>query len=1121
MALGTLDIIGLADTAYGLIEDLVDHGSTEDFWGSFTDSNEAIISKLDGISAKLDEAVAELRSAIGYEIEDVQQQNLLSALARAENARDLLSSAGSSDAVDPGTIISDASHAFRDVLAQAKAITDPAYGTVQAGSVILSSFAVSYALSSRLAVAATYEADELSSNKITRQIDDAADFFENLPGVVTNLAKASISVDITKHTETVEVPMGVDVNTGTSITREWHYSYYTLEASAEFGGESFEYKASSYDKSVVDSTSEDIAGRYAYNYIGDGYKTVSKTSSGLAISNDLLPEAFDFAGRPDFSNRYVYVNFESDDGKALATTFYEKLLISAALEQAGLGADGSAMRDLADTYRTLTDGKELVAFEAPGVSNDAELIGTDGNDLLVGKGGNDTIWGKGDSDLIRGGGGNDLLIGGDGEDRLIGGPGDDSLEGRAGDDALEPGPGSDRVVGGAGFDVVRMEGNRADFDLTYTHTVRPHVSADDGHEVNMQFTGPTGEVDRLSYVERVFFDDATVNILYGTSGADGAGRDTIEGDFELVVRVDEDGTKHYSKFASDDLIFAGDETGSKGSAAGDVIHAGGGDDIVHAGAGNDLVEAGTGNDLVYGGAGADRLYGGVGKDTLFGGDGNDALYSGAGDDVFDGGAGVDYVHYQASDGSYLPLSDARFAYSFAERAFLVDMPDGTDTLRDIDRIRFAEQTGIVVVDEDGSFPKIDVSPFSFGLVYAGDGDDTVIGTSGNDLLVGGAGDDEIDGGDGDGDIAAFSGLSTAYTITSEDGESVIVEGPDGRDVLRGIEVLQFDDKTVPLNVIAGTPDRDTLTGTGDDDILVGLGGNDRLIGRNGNDMLFGGAGDDIVYGGAGADVMVDGAGSDFYDGGTPDDRVVFSGLRADFTFLEPDADYHGNRGHRVSHHGQIDELVEVGWLVFDDAEMRVHFDRSDVDAATGDRNAEVFFGYDGADTLTGRGGDDVLFGDDGDDRILAGRGNDTAHGGLGDDTVRMNSGNDLATGGRGNDTLIGGGGNDTLLGGAQDDLLAGGKGKDMLTGGAGDDVLRGGAGKDTFFFDGALDEGSDRIRDFDAAADTIAISGVSAPDVTLDVTTSGRTSLDLGHGTTIDLGLLDPAAFTADDILFV
>lgn len=1118
MALGTLDIIGLADTAYGLIEDLVDHGSTEDFWGSFTDSNEAIISKLDEISAKLDEAVTELRTTIGYEIEDVQQQNLLSALARAENARDLLSSAGTSDAVDPSTIISDASHAFRDVLAQAKAITDPSYGTVQAGSVILSSFAVSYALSSRLAVAATFEADEVSANKITRQIDDAAEFFENLPTVITDLAQASTTIEIVKHSETHDVVYDVNPYNGKEATHTLTYSYYTLDASFQFGAETVKQSVSTYSEADLANAIERVKGIKETYPSPDDLKEVS---TGLTLDNHALPESFDFPGRPDYSENLIFVNLTTADGKALAERYFEKALISEALIKAGLGADGSASLDLAAKYRTLTDGKELVAFEAPGVSNDAELTGTDGNDLIVGKGGNDTLWGLGDSDLIRGGGGNDLLIGGDGEDRLIGGPGDDSLEGRAGDDALEPGAGNDRVVGGDGFDVVRMDGNRADFDLTYTHTVSPHVSADDGHEVNMRLTGPTGEVDQLSYVERVFFDDATLNVLYGTSGADGAGQDTIKGDFELVVSVDADGTKHYRKFASDDLIFAGDETGSKGSAAGDVIHSGGGDDIVHAGAGNDLVEAGTGNDLVYGGAGADRLYGGVGKDTLFGGDGNDALYSGAGDDVFDGGAGVDYVHFQASDSRYLPLSDARFAYSFAEGAFLVEMSDGTDTLRDIDRIRFADQTGIVVVDEDGSFPKIDVSPFSFGLVYAGDGDDTVIGTSGDDLLVGGAGDDVIDGGDGDGDIAAFSGLSTAYSITSEDGKSVIVEGPDGRDVLRGIEVLQFDDKTIPLNVIAGTPDRDTLTGTGDDDILVGRGGNDRLIGRDGNDMLFGGAGDDIVYGGAGADVMVDGAGSDFYDGGAPDDRVVFSGLRADFTFLEPAGDYHGNHGHRVSHHGQIDELVEVGWLIFDDAEMRVHFDRSETDAATGDRSAEVFFGYDGADKLIGRGGDDVVFGNDGNDGILAGRGSDTAHGGLGDDTVKMGAGRDLATGGRGNDTLIGGRGNDTLIGGAQGDLLAGGKGKDSLTGGTGDDVLRGGKGKDTFFFDGALDEGSDRIRDFDAAADTIAISGVSAPDVTLDVTTTGRTTLDLGHGTTIDLGLLDPGAFTVDDILFV
>ncbi|MEL6586284.1 MAG: lamin tail domain-containing protein, partial [Pseudomonadota bacterium] len=70
-------------------------------------------------------------------------------------------------------------------------------------------------------------------------------------------------------------------------------------------------------------------------------------------------------------------------------------------------------------------------------------------------------------------------------------------------------------------------------------------------------------------------------------------------------------------------------------------------------------------------------------------------------------------------------------------------------------------------------------------VYAGFGDDTVIGGAGNDRLFGGFGHD----------TAVFSGDLADYDIVVRGGR-IIVDGTDGRDVLRGFETLQFADQIV-------------------------------------------------------------------------------------------------------------------------------------------------------------------------------------------------------------------------------------------------------------------------------------------------------------------------------------
>ena len=140
------------------------------------------------------------------------------------------------------------------------------------------------------------------------------------------------------------------------------------------------------------------------------------------------------------------------------------------------------------------------------------------------------------------------------------------------------------------------------------------------------------------------------------------------------------------------------------------------------------------------------------------------------------------------------------------------------------------------------------------------GDDILNGGTGNDTLTGGAGNDDIDGGDGI-DTAVYSGNRADYTITPDDTNGVLlIDSPDGTDILRGINRLQFADQTIDV-VVPGV----TLIGTDGDDNLSGGEGTDHLIGGDGDDTLIGGAGNDQLEGDAGDDIV---------DAGDGDDKIV-------------------------------------------------------------------------------------------------------------------------------------------------------------------------------------------------------------------------------------------------------
>jgi len=125
------------------------------------------------------------------------------------------------------------------------------------------------------------------------------------------------------------------------------------------------------------------------------------------------------------------------------------------------------------------------------------------------------------------------------------------------------------------------------------------------------------------------------------------------------------------------------------------------------------------------------------------------------------------------------------------------------------------------------------------LVYGGDGDDTIIGSSVGDTIYGGRGDDSIRGYDGADRIFGMAGKDD---IEADEGNDY-VDGGRGNDN------------------ISGNDGADTIWGRAGHDIIYGGIDHDQLFGGAGNDVFWGGDGTDEADGGPGRDSSTDVEGS--------------------------------------------------------------------------------------------------------------------------------------------------------------------------------------------------------------------------------------------------------------------
>jgi Ca2+-binding RTX toxin-like protein len=185
-------------------------------------------------------------------------------------------------------------------------------------------------------------------------------------------------------------------------------------------------------------------------------------------------------------------------------------------------------------------------------------------------------------------------------------------------------------------------------------------------------------VEGSSYSD-IIVGDAFDNTIDGRGGSDfldgGAGIDHLEfNNTAYGVHVD---------LAQQRVFDDGQATGSWSHPL-DAVES---DTVI----GFENVLGGYGNDSIVGDTGANDLQGSFGNDTLIGGGGNDTLIGGSDNDLLDGEAGADIAGFRGNRASYSITANSDGSVSVADtRNSSVEGFDGTDTLRNIETLRFAD-----------------------------------------------------------------------------------------------------------------------------------------------------------------------------------------------------------------------------------------------------------------------------------------------------------------------------------------------------------------------------------------------------------------------------------------------
>lgn len=488
----------------------------------------------------------------------------------------------------------------------------------------------------------------------------------------------------------------------------------------------------------------------------------------------------------------------------------------------------------------------------------------------------------GDVENLIGGRGNDLLAGSIAANLLRGMAGNDTLEGNDGADISDGDGGNDtyRFIATASSQSVRVRerngGGKDTLDFTALDASTP-VTVNLSNATLATYTGTVVSAyaaGQEAFIENVLGgagDDSITgnkanNKLAGNDGNDSF--DGVGGGDDMSGGAGSD-TADYSLRTAAVFVSANDvpndgQAGEKDNVHGDI-------EQIVGGTGADELSGAANGSILVGNAGKNTLNGGAGDDVIFAGPDGDRVVGNGGADVVIGGAGNDTIF--AGDGSGNPLANGAVT-----GAAVIFAGGGNDSV--------VGGTGDDQIDGQGGDD----------TVHGGAGGDTVSGEDGKDYLFGDAGNDSLDGGIDDDSIGGGTGQDT---VAAGDGNDLVQKDlPDpvtgvvataslsmsSAWVLSGVEIISSDEPVDPDphepstdpgpgDFIDGGTGNDTLGGSlandeingGDGaDCISGGDGHDILNGENGNNTILGGEGDDTISAGFGNNDMEGQGGNDFF-----------------------------------------------------------------------------------------------------------------------------------------------------------------------------------------------------------------------------------------------------------------
>lgn len=736
------------------------------------------------------------------------------------------------------------------------------------------------------------------------------------------------------------------------------------------------------------------------------------------------------------------------------------------------------------------DGNDVV-HSGPGLDlvlggrgNDFIFLGTDeGSEVFAGEG-DDFIYGNKNAERILGNEGSDWIETGtfdgapgdnfdevfsrdgiDGHDVFLGDGGFDEFIGEGGHDIMVGSPGRGKMVGMSGFDWATYKDNgagvNADLSIPIVFDEAPTIPGNAALDEFESMEGLSGTA--FDDILRGTNDDASAmgpTPLGGSGGYRGSALD--QAGIELINGLQEVVGTGITSFTGGDILLGG--SGS------DLIAGQGGDDIIDGdkylnvrigvfeendGTGAEIDSADSMTEL------AARMFSGAlnpGQlkivreilDTNESGDVDTALFS---DDL------ANYDITENPDGT-VTVAHARGTQT-----------DGTDTLRNIEQLQFADQTIVIAAAATGQPVINDLTP-----------------TEGQTLTLDTSSIADVDG------LGPFSyqwqssvdGITwidiagaTAASFTPDDNPLTSFGDQAG---LRLRAVVSFTDGDGALETLTsaatgpvgvnwnGNPGvNNTLVGTAGDDIGLGEGAVDTMSGGAGSDLLNGAGGNDMLYGDAGADTTVGGSGNDRHYVDNAADVVV-----------------------EAVGEGTSDRvLASVSYQLAAGAEVELLTTRDNAGTQAINLTGNAF-----ANNITGNAGTNILDGGDGDDVLNGGLGIDTTIGGAGDDRHNVDNAADVVV------EAVGGGAADRVLASVNYQLAAGVEVEFMvaspaagtdpinltgnefdnrITGNAGANTLNGGGGNDMLYGMGGADTtigGSGTDRHYVDDATDIVVEGV-------------------------------------------